>query len=323
MDMGIKETNISSTENNPWNSFVVKLTARCNLFCKGCWQAAGKKGSDLLDIDTMKKVHNFFKLKNEQNSSPGQLIVQYTGGEPFLWENFVPLIKFAINLGYKIRIQTNGILINDLPEEDINLLANQNIAIKISLDGWNRDTHGFLRPQKSFGPVVKAIRRITLLKPGLVGVKTVIHQKNFPQLEKMIQFVYGLGASAFTYNIFRPEGRGKNIPQNIDEYEVAKKLIEFMSKPKNQKYIHLLNGTNLINILLSKTKRVPADDFEFYIDKNGGIFPHQTCNPEEKLGSVLNPNLEEEFKVEELKKYQTKKIIPKKLWDYVKNNLTT
>jgi MoaA/NifB/PqqE/SkfB family radical SAM enzyme len=88
------------------DSIGIFLTRRCNFRCIYCCTETGADPSDKMTFEELKETILQAKaLGTREIVIPGE-------GEPFLDENLFPLIDFAVSNGLKIKIFTNGALID-------------------------------------------------------------------------------------------------------------------------------------------------------------------------------------------------------------------
>jgi len=277
---------------NACNSLTVNLTNRCNTWCRYCFQKSGSSRVDCIKTKDIQKVLEFFEKKQHG----GEKYIQLTGGEPFLHPDIFEIIKLALSFSYTLRIQTNGILLNRMTEEQMIILSSDKILIKVSLDGWNVETHERWRAKGSFVKVISGIERLRKYNRN-IGIKTVIHDLNFSEIYRMLDMCLDLGARAFSYNQLRPEGRAERLRfghKSIGEREIIEKLLPYFKK---KKYQPLLNGTWIMRYYrrILEGSDVLKNPEGFYIDYDGGIYPNQSCSENERIGSIFGGSFSEEF----------------------------
>lgn len=303
-------------EENALNSLTINLTNQCNSVCRHCFQGSSPKNNTRISRADIQRVLEF--LASKQNAVK---YIQLTGGEILTHSEFFEILKIVLFFGYTARLQTNGILLNDLNNEEMNFFSDPRVLTKISLDGWDERTHERLREKGSFNSVISAIKRLKGYS-GNIGIKTVIHDLNFHNIQRMLELCLDLGVRSFSYNCLRPEGRAKRLFAQIhpaSEIEVVKKLVPYF---KISKFQHLLNGTWVMRyyrrVLEGSNKlREPG---KFYIDFDGGIYPNQNCRKEEKIGSIFGDSLEKEFDFGKLVAEET--VIPEGVLKCVKEIFT-
>jgi len=140
--------------NRMHNYIRMALTERCNLRCQYCMPVEGVKLShetDLLSLEERQRTLSFF-------SKLGMTKLRFTGGEPTISKQLVPLIKYANNLPLikSIGITTNGITLASHIDSYIDAgLTNVNI----SLDTLNPDKFAEItkREKAGFSKVLSSI----------------------------------------------------------------------------------------------------------------------------------------------------------------------
>lgn len=267
---------------NPFNYIAINLTNRCNTYCKYCFQSATATDQDYLDFETVKNILDYTGNRADADK---KRIIHLTGGEPTMNHDFFKILEYVIQKGFVVRIQSNGLSWNRFRQEDLELLRNKNVSIKISLDGWNAETHEFLRAPNTFELIKSNIQLLTHYC-RMVGIKTCVHEKNIDELGRMLEVCKELSVQGFSYSILRREGEAlHHVPEQefqISEVTVAEKLIPLFNKPE---YQYLMNGNNLL--LYYYTGGNIRYQPHFYVDYDGNVYPHQSCVQEECMGNVL------------------------------------
>jgi len=148
-----------------------ELTNRCNENCIHCLRD-NRKVREL----TLKEIKDIMlQLKKE-----GCFTLTFSGGEPFLRKDFRDILEFAYQQQFKVKILTNGTLIN---QKYIGLLKKiKPIFIQLSLYGASSQMHDSITQVKgSFKKTMKAIR---LLEEHQITVKIMVMclNRNFPEL---------------------------------------------------------------------------------------------------------------------------------------------
>lgn len=298
---------------HPFNSLTINLTNRCNTNCRYCFQGSRRFGKDYIARDDVQRVLEFFSERQIED----ERTLLLTGGEIFLHPEIFEIIQLGLSFGYILRLQTNGLLFTEMDSERLRLLSSDSILIKISLDGWNEATHELYRAKGSFSRVVAGIKNIRRWNKN-VGIKTVIHKLNLPELYRILDLCLDLGVRSFSYNILRSEGKAKKLKlKRFSELDVIKKLLPYFQRSE---YVHLLNGTTILLCCLSKSNVINLGK-NFYIDFNGSIYPDQACRKEEKIGSIFEDDLSRQFNVALLN--NKLKVVPEEAFNYVKQNLLT
>ncbi len=129
------------------NCVHMDCTYRCNLNCRHCYQIKDIK-EELKTRDIKRILLQLKKLRCFE--------VNFSGGEPFLRDDFFEILIFATGLGFRVRVLTNGTL---LDRDCVKKLSKINIAfVKLSLYGLKEETHDFTtRVKGSFNRTLKAV----------------------------------------------------------------------------------------------------------------------------------------------------------------------
>jgi len=182
----------------------IKTGFICNNNCRFCVQADNKlKGNR--SLEEIKK-----DLEDSRKRCDGVVL---TGGEVTIREDFLEIVKYAKELGYKIiQIQTNGRMLSslDLCRKTIEAGATE---FSPSLHGFCREQHDYLtRAPGSFSQTVNAIKNLKSL--GLyVLTNTVVVKSNYRDLPKIARLLVKLDVDQFQFAFVHPMG---NAWKNFD-----------------------------------------------------------------------------------------------------------
>lgn len=180
------------------NTIAFVITARCNLRCKMCFQYGeraqrlGIKGNALLGKpkeltkEEIKMVIDKVNKYYPPDKKPNFFI---TGGEPFIREDMIDIIEYAVSQGNKVIVNTNFSLVND---KVVKKLANiERLTLLISIDG-PRKIHDAIRGVK--GTYIKAMKNLRFLskKGKMSEVCTTITKYNVNHLLELYRELVGL-----------------------------------------------------------------------------------------------------------------------------------
>jgi len=157
-------------------SIDVNPTAQCNLACRFCW---GPEHSipDGLDTNQWKDALSFFS-ENGTNS------VVFTGGEPLIRQDIGELVKFAHDLGMRVTLSTNTLL---LPRKAESVLPYVH-EIGIPIDGSDAANNGKMRigNPRAFQASLNALELLSQSYPDVhVTVRTVVSKVNSDDIESI------------------------------------------------------------------------------------------------------------------------------------------
>ena len=90
-------------------NFFLEVTSRCNAKCEHCGSSCGEKNpKDEIELKYLKKA-----LKEVADAYDAtKILLNVTGGEPLLRSDLFELMQYAVDLGYRWGMTTNGMLTN-------------------------------------------------------------------------------------------------------------------------------------------------------------------------------------------------------------------
>jgi len=146
------------------------LTFRCNqrcLYCRVC-------ENEVLELNTSEvfaMIDEFAKL--------GTKWISFTGGEPLLRDDLGEIVKYAIDKGIYVGVNSNGSLV----PEKINSLKGVS-RIKLSLDG-PQSINDYIRGRGSYDKVIEAIEKCKMNNIP-VCIECVITKHNLNSLDYIL-----------------------------------------------------------------------------------------------------------------------------------------
>ncbi len=147
--------------------------------------------------ETIKNLNEWFGRKFK---------IAFAGGEPFMRDDMVEIIKYASNLGIITSVATNGTL---LTKEKINGLMNTGLnGIVISIDSLNPETHDYMRGVP--GTFDKAFGAFN----AICDSRKDLHSNPFPNLASIISKLNHQDIPAILQWI-KEKGQGMLIVQSI------------------------------------------------------------------------------------------------------------
>lgn len=180
----------------------MELTFRCNLKCVHCYISEERTKEEL----TFQEITNIL----DQIHQEGCLWLSFTGGDPFMRNDFLDIYGYAKRKGFIITILTNGTLMT--PETADYLAEESPFSIDITLNGVTQDTYEKIsQVSGSFKKAMRAIRLILDRKLPL-KIKTIATSLNYHELDKIRQFVEGLGLEFKLNSVLYPRLNGSLEP---------------------------------------------------------------------------------------------------------------
>ena len=201
----------------------ISLTNRCNLKCVYCGRNEDKENLCNKELKNEEWLEIFKDAKKI-----GLKKVNMTGGEIFVRQNTVDLIRDTINLGIDVSIETNGTVITPKQIEELSKFKDH-LSISISLDGINEETNDLTRGKGSFK---KALDTIKIIKQYNIPLRiiTVLSKNNYneiPKLAKTIHEEMGLGFRLLPTIVEYGRGIDANSTEGIPYKDIKKLMDDF------------------------------------------------------------------------------------------------
>jgi len=204
-----------------WNrnilfSALVELTYRCNLDCVFCYNDLGLQGTPLDD----RQYFTFFEDLAEMQV----MNLTFTGGEPLAHPSFLRLGRRARELGFVVRIKSNGHALRGRLAREIKDEVDP-FLIEVSLHGSRAETHD--RQTRVPGSFERLIGNLGELRSiGLrVKVNSTLTRWNEPELEEMFDLTDRLGVRLSITPTVTPRDDGDLSPLQIAPSEEGVKRL--------------------------------------------------------------------------------------------------
>ncbi|MBQ3544306.1 MAG: radical SAM protein [Lachnospiraceae bacterium] len=208
----------------------IEMTNSCNLNCLHCGSGCGQKNYEYIETDILLKTLK--QLAGDYN--PQAIMICLTGGEPLLHPDFFKIVEEIVNLGFPWGITTNGTLIDIKKAKKLKDLKLESVSI--SLDGL-KENHEWLRNVKGcFDKTIDAVKYLNSVNIP-VQITTVIHKKNFHELEEMLEFIKTLNIASWRIVNVEPIGRALKYNDILLSYEEMVNLIDFIREKRYSKEI--------------------------------------------------------------------------------------
>ena len=130
----------------------------CNLSCVNCYIESSPR-NDRLSYLTLQDVAGY--LDEVQSLSLGTEEIGFTGGEPFLNPEFIPMLRVCLEAGYRVLVLTNAM--RPMLQHGDQLLRlherhRENLTIRVSADHFRRDVHQRERGRGSWLPMLRGLK---------------------------------------------------------------------------------------------------------------------------------------------------------------------
>lgn len=199
-----------------------ECTQRCNMNCRHCGSDC-KLSSEQSDMPFGDFEKVLVRLRDVYD--PGNILVIISGGEPLMRDDIIEIGRRISTLGYPWGMVSNGRLMSD---EMINGLLGAGMkSVSISLDGLEAE-HNWMRGKPdSFRYASRAIE-VLAGKLVVFDVVTCVNQRNFGQLERIKEFLVGLGVRQWRLLTVFPVGRAASDPELQLTPEQKRSLMDFI-----------------------------------------------------------------------------------------------
>ena len=166
----------------------------CNLACAHCLNASGPDEPWLPSLDA-----EAARRAIAEGDRLGVKEIYFTGGEPFLHPDIVPLLGEALEVA-PTTILTNGTRITDAMADalaDLAARASYSLEIRVSLDSVEREANDRVRGAGAWERAVAAIRRLDArgLLPIVTATEILRHDRTAPTgtYQQFRDFLFTLG----------------------------------------------------------------------------------------------------------------------------------
>ena len=201
-----------------------EITRACNLTCKHCLNNSGNRLlREFSDKQIIAVINDIY--------STGVQEIRFTGGEPLVVPSIFKYIYKARNLGLRVSMGTNGVLIDSQVAKKL-ASAGLNIII-VSIDGMEKQ-HDHIRGKGSFKKAIMGIQ--SLLDVGIsVRINTVAMRSNMEEIPYVVEYFFQRNIPIMIRR-FIPSGRADDIKTEmlteVDYAILRNKLQSFLSNKK-------------------------------------------------------------------------------------------
>jgi len=166
----------------------VHLNRRCNLACAHCYSASGPRETEQLAAGAL--IHFLKEAVDE-----GYGVVAFSGGEPFLYDDFAVVLEAAKALGLRRLAVTNGTVLTGRRVAALALLD----LVAVSVDGREAVHNGIRRSPTAFARMLKGLGVVR--DAGLpFGIAHTVTRGSLPDLPWMAEFAVEQGAHILQFH---------------------------------------------------------------------------------------------------------------------------
>ena len=186
-------------------------TFSCNLACKHCNVYKNNIYKNELTLKEWEYV------MQSLNKWPGFYHFIISGGECFLRKKITAYLLEISSNNYVVNLITNGSFLNKKLINEFEKKFNKYSTLNISLDGFNPETHDFLRGKKGLHKrITSAIDYIT---ENEIKINTVIHtiitNKNLDEISDLLEWINNIDNNvSIQFYAYVPHNRNPNKYKN-------------------------------------------------------------------------------------------------------------
>ncbi|MCG2712274.1 MAG: radical SAM protein [Candidatus Omnitrophica bacterium] len=240
---------------------VFNLTRRCNLDCRHCYLESRNINykNELTIIQIKKVIDSLAKIDIP--------VLLFSGGEPLMHKEILPLIEYAKARKIRVGLSTNGTLISKALAKK---LAGSGIDyVGVSIDGGKNLHDRFRKIKGAYDMAIKGI--INAQEAGLkTGVRFTINRVNAPDLVSVLDLCIKEKIPRFCMYHLVYSGRGKDIADIDIDNKTRRKVVAFLVKRAleyNKKSYNLeiltvdnhADGIYIYNYLKKRNPRAAAE----------------------------------------------------------------
>jgi Fe-coproporphyrin III synthase len=198
-----------------WN-----MTKRCNLKCVHCYAFAEGEGVRKGELST-EEGKTFLK----DLAAFGVPVILFSGGEPLLREDLPELIDYAVKLGMRAVISTNGTLIT---EEKARIFSRFSLSyIGVSLDGIGQVNDAFRGVRGAYEKAIEGIRNAK--KAGIkVGLRFTINKRNYKEIPAVFDLIEKEGIERVCFYHLVYAGRGSKLIKEDLSHDETRKVVNYV-----------------------------------------------------------------------------------------------
>lgn len=178
---------------------------RCNLTCKNCYIESSPTNDALVYL-SLEEVCRYLDEIEELKLDTEQ--ISFTGGEPFLNKEILPIIKECLQRGYNVLVLTNAYravnrYLNEL--DTLNLAYPQKLSLRVSLDHYTADAHEQERGAGTFSKTLETIKKLVDIGINVsIAGRSLLH-------ESRLEALAGYQQLLDQHNIKLDVSKGENI----------------------------------------------------------------------------------------------------------------
>ena len=138
----------------------------CNIECENCYILSSPTNDALVYLTTAEVLDYLDQIDERRKVAPQKWPVEeigFTGGEPFMNVDMIPMAEAALSRGYRVLILSNAMQPMMRPRVQKGLLKllaeyGDQLTLRISLDHYSEELHDVERGKGSFAKAMEGVR---------------------------------------------------------------------------------------------------------------------------------------------------------------------
>lgn len=131
----------------------------CNLACKSCYIESSPTNDALVYI-SLDEVRSFLDEITRDNLPTRE--IAFTGGEPFMNRDMVPIIQLCLDRGFDVLVLSNAMRpMRRFERELLAVEGRERLTIRVSLDHYSQDVHEAERGPDSWNKAIDGLVWLT------------------------------------------------------------------------------------------------------------------------------------------------------------------
>ncbi|MFA5055658.1 MAG: radical SAM protein [Dehalococcoidia bacterium] len=197
-----------------WN-----CTTRCNLRCIHCYSSA-----DSRDADSSMNTDEG-KVFIRQLADFGVPVLLFSGGEPFLRDDFFELARYAVDVGLGVVVSTNGTLITPDAASEIKSIGFREVGI--SLDGVGEINDRFRGMDGAYEAALEGIRNCKAAGQR-VSLRMTLTKENCSEVSSILDLVEREGIDRVCFYHLAYSGRGSTLIDSDLSHDETRRVVDLI-----------------------------------------------------------------------------------------------
>jgi sulfatase maturation enzyme AslB (radical SAM superfamily) len=128
----------------------------CNLACSSCYIESSPTNDSLVYL-SLAEAEAYF----DEAAAMGTRVIGFTGGEPFMNRDMVPMMRSALERGFELLVLTNAMRPMRRFERELSEIGREHgdrVVMRVSLDHYSRDVHEAERGRDTWDKAIDGVR---------------------------------------------------------------------------------------------------------------------------------------------------------------------